>query len=317
MRKALLLLLLLPMTILFATVKPIVIDTDASTDDAIAILYLLNQKSIDVKAIIVDKNGASTANAAPGHIGYILKLAKQTQIPVYLGLNKKSKYKNVYPAQAQALIDGSFKHKASIKHLVKRTELINIINQQSVDILSLGSLTNIADILPSIKQHINHITIMGGAVNVPGNLDAFISNTQNKYAEWNIYVDPDAFKNTLSSGLPITLISLDSTDKAILTEAFMEKLLTHKIYPEADFVYNMLLQSNSYINDGQYDFWDPLAAYAVVNAVPTTTKKINVVTTPGRHLGQLYQDKNGWPIQIVTGVNVHQLETALIKALTQ
>lgn len=316
MKKILFFLFLFQATIIFAAGKPVIIDTDASTDDAIAILYLLNQKDIDIKAFIVDRNGASSPTAAPSHVAYILKLAKQTQIPVYLGLNKKPKHENIYPAQAQTLIDGSFKQKTSVKHIINRTQLIDIINQQKVDILSLGSLTNIADLLPNIKQKINHLIIMGGAINVPGNLNAFISDTKNKYAEWNVYVDPDAFSDVLTSGLPIILVSLDATNHAILTEHFMDMLLTHHSNPEATFIYNMLMQSNNYILAGEYDFWDPLAAYVLTNSAPTVTKKINIITTPGNHLGQLYEDENGWPIKMVTGVNVNKLETALIESLT-
>src|SRR5207245_11791062 len=64
-----------------------------------------------------------------------------------------------------------------------------------IRILALGPLTNLGEALeraPGILRGVE-LVIMGGAVRVPGNLgdgDAF--RTENKAAEWNLFVDPVA-----------------------------------------------------------------------------------------------------------------------------
>ena len=50
--------------------------------------------------------------------------------------------------------------------------------------------------------------IMGGAIDVPGNVPE-----TNYTAEYNIYGDPYAANVTFSSGIPIVLIPLDTTSQ--------------------------------------------------------------------------------------------------------
>lgn len=71
-------------------------------------------------------------------------------------------------------------------------------------------MTNIAIALslhPDLKEHISYIWFMGGAA-VGGN----VSTT----AEFNIWVDPYAAKMVIGSGIPMTMVGLDVTEKAIM-----------------------------------------------------------------------------------------------------
>ena len=70
-----------------------------------------------------------------------------------------------------------------------------------------------------IRDHISTVYIMGGAVNVPGNLTDFSTNPANVTAEWNIYVDPVAADEVFRSGLPIVLVPLDATNQVNATMA--------------------------------------------------------------------------------------------------
>ena len=65
-----------------------------------------------------------------------------------------------------------------------------------IEVLALGPLTNLAEAFtktPALVDKIDRITIMGGAVDVPGSA---VSDT-NKTAEWNIYCDPPAARVAL------------------------------------------------------------------------------------------------------------------------
>ena len=73
-----------------------------------------------------------------------------------------------------------------------------------LQVIAIGPLTNIATALllyPELKKSIAHLTIMGGSAKY-GN--------SSPYGEFNIWVDPYAAKLVMESGIPITLLGLDT-----------------------------------------------------------------------------------------------------------
>ncbi|MFN7096390.1 MAG: nucleoside hydrolase [Gammaproteobacteria bacterium] len=308
-----------------ASTKPVVIDTDASTDDAIALLYLLHISDIDIKAIIIDRNGGSSPNTAGGHIGYLLKMANKSQIPVYMGLEKKAVYHNVYPTWLDNLVDKSFgNHSVPPTQVINKNELVTLIQSQPqpIYLLSLGSLTNIADLLqqyPGIKTKIAGITIMGGAIDTAGNIPVLQPKNKNSYAEWNVYVDPVAFEQVLQSQLPITLVSLDITNNVPVTMTFMNQLKQQQTTAASQFVYQLLEQNMYWIEHNQYDFWDPLAAYVLAHPEQVTVeqKRIQTVLTHNTHFGQLTDTPDGYPVHMVKKLDPNVFESSLLTALGQ
>ena len=82
----------------------------------------------------------------------------------------------------------------------------------SVTLCPLGPLTNIALALvrePKIAPRIKEIVLMGGGFFEGGNVTPA--------AEFNIYVDPHAADVVLKSGIPIVMVPLDCTHKALTT----------------------------------------------------------------------------------------------------
>lgn len=89
----------------------------------------------------------------------------------------------------------------------------------TVTLCPLGPLTNIAAAFqkaPDIVDRVQEIVLMGGAYFEVGNITPA--------AEFNIYVDPEAAAAVLTSGVPITMIPLDVTHKALATRARVEKI---------------------------------------------------------------------------------------------
>jgi purine nucleosidase len=81
-----------------------------------------------------------------------------------------------------------------------------------VTLCPLGPLTNIALALirePQIAPRIREIVLMGGGFFEGGNVTPT--------AEFNIYVDPHAADIVLKSGIPIVMMPLDVTHKALTT----------------------------------------------------------------------------------------------------
>ncbi len=87
-----------------------------------------------------------------------------------------------------------------------------------VTLVPTGPLTNVALALtkaPEIKNNIERIVLMGG-----GMRDSNVTPA----AEFNIYVDPEAAKIVFDSGIPVTMVGLDVTNRAIMTMEDIEKL---------------------------------------------------------------------------------------------
>jgi len=80
-----------------------------------------------------------------------------------------------------------------------------------ITLVPTGPLTNIALTFlkePGIKEKVEEIVLMGGAV-----YDSNITPG----AEFNIYVDPEAARIVYNSGVPVTMIGLDVTNKSLMT----------------------------------------------------------------------------------------------------
>jgi purine nucleosidase len=92
----------------------------------------------------------------------------------------------------------------------------------SVTLCVLGPLTNIALALiraPDIAPRIARIVLMGGGCFEGGNVTPA--------AEFNIYVDPQAAAVVFGSGVPIVMMPLDMTHKALTTQARVERFRAH------------------------------------------------------------------------------------------
>jgi purine nucleosidase len=84
----------------------------------------------------------------------------------------------------------------------------------TVTLCPIGPLTNIATAFqraPDIIERVQEIVLMGGAYFAVGNITPT--------AEFNIYVDPEAAKIVFGAGIPLVVMPLDVTHKALTTKA--------------------------------------------------------------------------------------------------
>jgi len=95
-------------------------------------------------------------------------------------------------------------------------------------LVALGPLTNLARLLDADAGALGRaarIVVMGGAVDVPGNVTP--------RAEFNFHVDPDAARRVLAAGPPVDLVPLDATRQAVLPRADLEAALALRPGPVA------------------------------------------------------------------------------------
>jgi inosine-uridine nucleoside N-ribohydrolase len=100
--------------------------------------------------------------------------------------------------------------------------IASVVRQAPVPVIIFvsGPCTNLANALrldPGIRDNIQAVFLMGGAVHVSGNIGDLLPNPDNTVAEWNVYADPQAAQEVFQSGLDIYLVPLDATNQVTVT----------------------------------------------------------------------------------------------------
>jgi len=209
--------------------KKIILDCDPGHDDMIAIILACSSDEIDLMGITTVA-GNQTGDKTFINTLKVLTLINRIDIPVARGFDKPIFRKLTVAPRIHGVsgLDGADLPEPNIE-LLERVKTLDIHavdfiiksvkeSDEKVTIVPTGPLTNIAIALlkePSIKDNIDRIILMGGAV-----YDSNITPA----SEFNIYVDPEAAKIVFESGIPITMVGLDVTNKAILTFKDIEEL---------------------------------------------------------------------------------------------
>lgn len=277
--------------------RPLIIDTDVGVDDVMALLYLLEEPSIEVKAITLSCKGYSDCQPALKTVKGILQLTQHSEIVVAGGGQVSSKE--------------------------AATMIIETVGRSSqpISILALGPLTNIALALkssPQTKKKIHSLVIMGGALRVQGNLNELDSALTNRFAEWNFYLDPEAASFVLKQKLAIILVPLDLTNQVPIEMDFYQELLSHHQQPKAAYLLSLLQSNLSLLKSKHWYFWDPLAAVLVSDESLATYRmeKVSVILDSGTQAGRTIIDsKNGSLIQVAIKIDEIRFKQKLLHNL--
>lgn len=311
--------------------RPVIIDTDMAADDWMAILYLLNRPDVAVTAITVTGTGEARCEPGIKNAMSLAALAGQPNIPVSCGRTTPLRGDHAFPADWRARVD-------ALAGLTLPGNPASVTPQSAVDlitdritsmpdkvtILTLGPLTNLAEALesaPEIKQNIEMVYVMGGAVDVPGNVGVSRAGIDNMVADWNIYVDSHAAAIVLQSGAPITLIPLDATHHAPVTTKFIERLEDVRETPEAMFIFEVLSETQYYdfVQAGGFYFWDPVAAAILTeNSLASfEARTITVIEEEGNQSGQTQASESGAPVRVAVDVDAERFEQLFLDTLNR
>ena len=192
--------------------RHLLIDTDTGSDDAVALAMALNNTSINIEAITVVAGNIPVEQGLQNAL-YTVELCKKNT-PVYLGEEKPLK-RILRTSEFFHGQDGLGDIGLPLKgRKATKGNAVDIIIEKvhqfenMLEIVAIGPLTNLALAIKKDREIISKVKkcfIMGGTALGPGNITPF--------SEFNFWVDPEAAKIVLQSGMDIIMIDWDATIK--------------------------------------------------------------------------------------------------------
>jgi purine nucleosidase len=204
---------------------PIIIDTDPGQDDAVAILLALASPEIEVLGITAVAGNVPLERTVR-NARIICELAGRRDITICAGADRPL-MRDLVTAEyvhGKTGIDGPTLPEPTMpidpRHGVDFIiETLMTREPGTVTLCPLGPLTNIALALsrePRIAERVRAIVLMGGGFFEGGNTTPA--------AEFNIFVDPQAAAIVFRSGVPITMLPLDCTHKALTKKSRVDAI---------------------------------------------------------------------------------------------
>ena len=202
---------------------PIVLDCDPGHDDAIAIMVALGSPEVELLAVTTVAGNAplhrTTANAIR-----VLDFLGRADIPVAAGADRPlvqaaGDHGDVH---GETGLDGPDLPPPAREpvpaHAVDVIAQVASSSDRPVTLVATGPLTNVAllaALRPAAAAALERVVIMGGSIGL-GNVTPA--------AEFNIWADPDAAQRVFTSGLDVTMVGLDVTQKALFTAEQNDRL---------------------------------------------------------------------------------------------
>ena len=179
------------------------IDTDMGSDDAVALIMVLQDKTVDVVGIST-LSGNVPLQQASLNARFVAELC-DSAVPVYAGAGKPLLRPYVDATWFHGA-DGLSGYGGQPLQLPEKQHGVDALIQATKEyddlvLVTLGPLTNIALAVardPRIVSRISRCVVMGGAACTYGNVTPA--------AEYNIWVDPDAARMVFLSGMPVEMV---------------------------------------------------------------------------------------------------------------
>jgi inosine-uridine nucleoside N-ribohydrolase len=204
-------------------VIPVLVDCDPGLDDALALLLVLGSPELELLGVTAVA-GNQTVDKTTANALKVLELAGRADVPVALGADR--------PLAGELVLAADAHGDSGLGELDLPTPTAAPVEEAAVDFLAdrlhaaatpatvfaIGPLTNIALLLalyPEAANRIDRLVLMGGAI---------CEGNQTASAEFNIWIDPEAAHRVFGSGLDITMVGLDVTNRAVLTRGDADEL---------------------------------------------------------------------------------------------
>jgi len=214
----------------------VLFDHDGGVDDFLSLLLLLHMPHIELLGISVTPADCYLETALTT-THKLLALAHRTDIEVsggsYHGINAfpsdwraKPKILNALPDMINVETPGAAHYDDSAAFIRRKLAAA----PGPVTVLLTGPCSNLVHALeqdPTLATQIGEVVWMGGAVDVIGNVKTY---NHNGTAEWNVFWDPISAHKLFRTGLPITIVPLDATNRVPVSFDFLRQLARQSDY---------------------------------------------------------------------------------------
>jgi purine nucleosidase/pyrimidine-specific ribonucleoside hydrolase len=201
-----------------------ILDCDPGHDDAVAILLAAASPALDLRAITTVA-GNGTLDKVTLNARKVCTLAGIRDVPIAAGADRplRRALETAAHVHGESALDGPALPEPRVRLDPRPAdEVIAAVAAEAGDPLTLiavGPLTNVAIALdrhPGLAARLREIIVMGGSTG---------RGNHTPYAEFNIYVDPEAAERVFASGVPVAMVGLNVTHQAIATPAVVQRLL--------------------------------------------------------------------------------------------
>jgi inosine-uridine nucleoside N-ribohydrolase len=307
--------------------KAVILDTDMSPDSWLAILFLLQRHDVDVQAITIVGTGECHTEPGVRNARRLAAVAGRPDLPIAGGRETPLGLNHRFPLIMRWVMDRMlFVSLPDTHHAATPGNAVELLTTsierslQAVTLITVGGLTNVAEAFrsrPSLVDKVDMICTMGGAVDVPGNIQEIVPKHPNEAAEWNLYVDPVAASMVVQSGAPLTLVPLDATNQVPVTAQFFARLEADRSTPAAETAYHLLRRLRGLAPNREFYLWDPMTvAVALDPSLGTFEQRtLQVIEEEGPLSGATLDSPDGAPVRVCKVIDNERFGQAFIDGI--
>lgn len=288
--------------------QKVILDVDTGRDDAVAISMAGHHRDLELAAVLPGHGNALLETTLDNTLR-TLEAGGLSHVPVYAGaeIPLLGVYAPTLDIQRGKLPLPPAKKQAEEKHAVEfLIEYYMGSDGPSTIYMPIGAQTNLALALriePKLAARIPQIVTMGGA---------YLEGNTTPSAEFNILADPEAAHIVFTAGIPITMVGLEVTARALVKPEDVQRIREIGT-PWAEIAADLMAADvqwfieNLGCEGGQ--IFDPCAVAAVIAPESLTTKAMWVgielggILTRGRTVADI-SGQRGWKANVDVGVDM-------------
>jgi inosine-uridine nucleoside N-ribohydrolase len=196
-------------------VTALALDCDPGHDDAIAILVAAGHPAADLRAITTVAGNAELAKTTL-NARRVATLAGLHDVPLAAGAAgpRRGELVTALEVHGDSGLDGADLPEPAVE-LDPRPAVELLAALGPTTLVATGPLTNVAALLERTPGAVDEIVWMGGSTGR--------GNTR-PLAEFNAFVDPEAAALVFARGVPITMVGLNLTHRALATPEVLDRI---------------------------------------------------------------------------------------------
>ncbi|UAA39726.1 nucleoside hydrolase [Paraneptunicella aestuarii] len=248
--------------------RKVIFDHDGGIDDLLSLVLLLTMEDIDLLGVTITPADCFLEDATESTLKILslfqrkdIKVAKGNLYgvnPFHYDWRAQPKMVNALPTMLATELDTS-----ALTSLSASDFIIQQLqeSEDKISILMTGPCSNLVKALethPELKDKVDEVIWMGGAVDVKGNV---AMHNHDGSAEWNVYWDPYAANNLFKMGLTIKLVALDATNCLPIDMPFLKAIAAQRDFPLSELAGQFWAATITSIPSYEYTYhlWDVMA----------------------------------------------------------